>query len=116
MLRGDYKLVESEIPTLILETIKQCFSTRSTLWTTQTNYGKQGLRLGTEFDNAQILMQAEQLMEDWNEDLDVMQGFVLEGKKFVSLPQEEFGKFYTEDCYVFLCRYMISMWILLISS
>nr|CAB3246483.1 protein flightless-1 homolog [Phallusia mammillata] len=49
--------------------------------------------------------EATQLMEDWNEDLDVMQGFVLEGKKFVSLPQEEFGKFYAEDCYVFLCRY-----------
>lgn len=44
-------------------------------------------------------------MEEWNEDLDVMQGFVLDGKKFVSLPQDEFGQFYTKDCYVFLCRY-----------
>lgn len=48
--------------------------------------------------------QAEQLMEEWNEDLDGMEGFVLEGKKFARLPEEEFGHFYTQDCYVFLCR------------
>ncbi|XP_077967219.1 protein flightless-1 homolog [Styela clava] len=51
--------------------------------------------------------EAEQLMEDWNEDLELMQGFILDGKKFATLPQEEFGKFYTEDCYVFLCRYWV---------
>uniref|UniRef100_H2ZPM4 Gelsolin-like domain-containing protein n=1 Tax=Ciona savignyi TaxID=51511 RepID=H2ZPM4_CIOSA len=51
--------------------------------------------------------EALQLMEDWNEDLDLMQGFVLEGKKFISLPQEEFGRFYSKDCYVFLCRYWV---------
>lgn len=44
-------------------------------------------------------------MEEWNEDLDGMEGFVLEGKKFTRLPEEEFGHFYTQDCYVFLCRY-----------
>ena len=33
-----------------------------------------------------------------------MEGFVLEGKKFARLPEEEFGHFYTQDCYVFLCR------------
>lgn len=44
-------------------------------------------------------------MEEWNEDLDGMEGFVLEGKKFARLPEEEFGHFYTQDCYVFLCRY-----------
>lgn len=49
-------------------------------------------------------LQAEQLMEEWNEDLDGMEGFVLEGKKFARLPEEEFGHFYTQDCYVFLCR------------
>lgn len=48
--------------------------------------------------------QAEQLMEEWNEDLDGMEGFVLEGKKFTRLPEEEFGHFHTHDCYVFLCR------------
>lgn len=53
-------------------------------------------------------MQAEQLMEEWNEDLDGMEGFVLEGKKFTRLPEEEFGHFYTQDCYVFLCRYCLS--------
>jgi len=50
------------------------------------------------------VFQALQLIEEWNDDLDLIQGFVLEGKKFVTLPKEEFGKFYTEDCYVFLCR------------
>lgn len=49
-------------------------------------------------------LQAEQLMEEWNEDLDGMEGFVLEGKKFTRLPEEEFGHFHTHDCYVFLCR------------
>ncbi|ELV14016.1 Protein flightless-1 like protein [Tupaia chinensis] len=52
-------------------------------------------------------LQAEQLMEEWNEDLDGMEGFVLEGKKFARLPEEEFGHFYTQDCYVFLCRYWV---------
>ncbi|CAM5087928.1 unnamed protein product [Natator depressus] len=53
------------------------------------------------------LMEAEQLMEEWNEDLDGMEGFVLEGKKFARLPEEEFGHFHTQDCYVFLCRYWV---------
>lgn len=51
-----------------------------------------------------LSVQAEQLMEEWNEDLDGMEGFVLEGKKFARLPEEEFGHFHTQDCYVFLCR------------
>ncbi|NWS29920.1 FLII protein, partial [Polioptila caerulea] len=53
------------------------------------------------------LSEAEQLMEEWNEDLDGMEGFVLEGKKFTRLPEEEFGHFHTHDCYVFLCRYWV---------
>uniref|UniRef100_A0A8C8S5J3 Protein flightless-1 homolog n=1 Tax=Pelusios castaneus TaxID=367368 RepID=A0A8C8S5J3_9SAUR len=52
-------------------------------------------------------MEAEQLMEEWNEDLDGMEGFVLESKKFARLPEEEFGHFHTQDCYVFLCRYWV---------
>ncbi|XP_048465259.1 protein flightless-1 homolog isoform X1 [Rhincodon typus] len=55
------------------------------------------------------LSEAEQLMEEWNEDLDGMEGFVLEGKKFARLPEEDFGHFYTQDCYVFLCRYWVPM-------
>jgi len=51
--------------------------------------------------------EALQLMEEWNEDLEAMEGFVLEGRKFARLPEEEFGHFYTEDCYVFLCRYWV---------
>ncbi|KAM4632629.1 protein flightless-1 homolog isoform 2-T2 [Discoglossus pictus] len=53
------------------------------------------------------ITEAEQLMEEWNEDLDGMEGFVLEGKKFARLPEEEFGHFHTQDCYVFLCRYWV---------
>ena len=30
-------------------------------------------------------------MEEWNDDLDGMEGFVLEGKKFVRLPDKELG-------------------------
>lgn len=30
-------------------------------------------------------------MEEWNEDLEAMESFVLEGKKFVRLPEEEIG-------------------------
>lgn len=32
-------------------------------------------------------------MEEWNEDLDGMEAFVLEGRKFVRLPDEELGIF-----------------------
>uniref|UniRef100_A0A8D9FFC5 Protein flightless-1 n=1 Tax=Cacopsylla melanoneura TaxID=428564 RepID=A0A8D9FFC5_9HEMI len=49
------------------------------------------------------------LMEDWNEDLEAMEAFVLEGKKFAKLPEEELGHFYSGDCYVFLCRYWVSL-------
>ena len=73
--------------------------------------------------------EAQQLSDDWNEDLEVscinfpfrifahfpvmylsiqaMEAFVLENKKFVRLPEEEMGHFYSGDCYVFLCRYWI---------
>uniref|UniRef100_W8BIH1 Protein flightless-1 n=1 Tax=Ceratitis capitata TaxID=7213 RepID=W8BIH1_CERCA len=57
--------------------------------------------------NAMPLSEAEQLEEDWNYDLEAMEAFVLEGKKFVRLPEEELGNFYTGECYVFLCRYCI---------
>ncbi|CAB0009071.1 unnamed protein product [Nesidiocoris tenuis] len=51
--------------------------------------------------------EAQQLMEEWNDDLDTMEAFVLEGKKFVRLPEEEIGHFYSGDCYVLLFRYWI---------
>uniref|UniRef100_A0A336MYS3 CSON003193 protein n=1 Tax=Culicoides sonorensis TaxID=179676 RepID=A0A336MYS3_CULSO len=54
---------------------------------------------------AMTLLEAQQLTEDWNYDLDAMESFVLEGKKFVRLPEDELGIFYTNECYVFLCRY-----------
>ena len=34
----------------------------------------------------------EQLVEEWNEDLDGMECFVLEGRKFTRLPEDEIGK------------------------
>uniref|UniRef100_A0A914HBG3 Gelsolin-like domain-containing protein n=1 Tax=Globodera rostochiensis TaxID=31243 RepID=A0A914HBG3_GLORO len=49
----------------------------------------------------------EKIIEDFNMDLEVIEPFVLEGKKFVRLPQNEFGIFYSMDCYVFLCRYFV---------
>ncbi|KAK2161162.1 hypothetical protein LSH36_120g02028 [Paralvinella palmiformis] len=56
---------------------------------------------------AMTVEEANQLIEEWNEDLDGMESFVLEGKKFVRLPEDELGHFYTQECYVFLCRYWV---------
>lgn len=52
-------------------------------------------------------VEATQLEEDWNLDLEAMECLVLEDKKFVHLPKEEFGIFHSGDCYVFFCRYCI---------
>ena len=49
--------------------------------------------------------EASNLSEEWNEDLEKMEAFVLEGKKFVKLPEDERGIFYSGDSYVYLCRY-----------
>lgn len=51
--------------------------------------------------------EATQLEEDWNYDLEAMECLVLEDKKFVRLPEEEFGIFYSGDSYVFFCKYVI---------
>ncbi|XP_041473939.1 protein flightless-1 homolog [Lytechinus variegatus] len=56
---------------------------------------------------AMSLTEADQLMEEWNDDLDGMEAFVLEGRKFARLPENEKGHFYSGDCYVFLCRYWV---------
>jgi hypothetical protein len=40
--------------------------------------------------------EAQQLSEEWSEDLEAMESFVLEGKKFVRLPEEELGKRVTD--------------------
>ncbi|XP_016913236.2 protein flightless-1 isoform X1 [Apis cerana] len=53
--------------------------------------------------------EAQQLMLEWNDDLEGMEALVLEGKKFVRLPEEELGHFYSGDCYVFLCRYWMPL-------
>merc|ERR1719242_2409991 len=51
--------------------------------------------------------EAAHLAEEGNEDLEKMEAFVLEGKKFVKLPEEEKGVFHSGDSYVFLCRYWV---------
>merc|ERR550532_3166825 len=51
--------------------------------------------------------EAAHLAEEWNEDLEKMEAFVLEGKKFVKLPEEEKGVFHSSDSYVYLCRYWV---------
>ena len=48
--------------------------------------------------------EAQSLEEEWNEDLEKMEAFVMEGKKFVKLPEEERGIFHSSDSYVYLCR------------
>ena len=52
--------------------------------------------------------EAARLTEEWNEDLEKMEAFVFEGKKFVKLPEEEKGIFHSGDSYVFLCRQVLS--------
>ncbi|XP_015604382.1 protein flightless-1 [Cephus cinctus] len=54
-------------------------------------------------------VEAQQLMAEWNEDLHGIDALVLEGRKFVRLPEEERGHFYSGDCYVFLCRYWMPL-------
>lgn len=49
--------------------------------------------------------EAQQLMTEWSDDLEAMEAFVLEKRKFVRLPEDELGHFYSGNCYVFLCRY-----------
>lgn len=52
--------------------------------------------------------EAEILMEDWNDELNIIETYFLDkGKRFIKLPKDEFGHFYTEDCYVFLCCYHV---------
>ena len=51
--------------------------------------------------------EASHLSEEWNEDLEKMEAFVLEGKKFVKLPEDERGIFHSGDSYVYLCRYWV---------
>ena len=66
--------------------------------------------LSALFTNRQPSMsndEAARLAEEWNEDLEKMEAFVLEGKKFVKLPEDEKGIFHSGDSYVFLCRYWV---------
>ena len=51
---------------------------------------------------------ARKLAEEWNDELGIMEVLVLEGKKFVKLPENEIGHFYSQDCYVVFCKYWLS--------
>lgn len=51
---------------------------------------------------------AQLLQAEWAEDLESMKIFVLEGKKFIPLPEAEKGVFYSESCYAFVCRYFFA--------
>lgn len=42
-----------------------------------------------KFDPLCNVLSQETLMADWNDDLETMESFVLEGKRFVRLPEEE---------------------------
>ena len=48
---------------------------------------------------------AEEIVMEIRNNLDWMKCFVLEGKKFVPLPDKERGHFFSGCCYVFLCRF-----------
>lgn len=54
--------------------------------------------------------EAMQLMEEWNEDLEAMECFVLEGRKFIKLPEEEKGIYFVEYLILLfkLCKNLIS--------
>eukprot|EP00118_Oscarella_pearsei_P006460 m.29143 g.29143 ORF g.29143 m.29143 type:complete len:1260 (+) comp31138_c0_seq3:13-3792(+) len=52
--------------------------------------------------------QAKDYIEECSHELKEMKSFVLEGKKFVKLPDQEIGNFFSEECYVFVCKYWIA--------
>ena len=55
-----------------------------------------------------LLSEAQQLIDEWNEDLEAMEAFVLEGKKFVRLPEEEMGKlWFTFSIRLIIWRYFL---------
>lgn len=51
---------------------------------------------------------AQEAMEDWNIFLlQPFSMFVYENKKFVKLPDDERGQFYSYDSYLFVARYLL---------
>ncbi|CAF0908368.1 unnamed protein product, partial [Didymodactylos carnosus] len=52
--------------------------------------------------------QAREALEEWNIFLlQPFSMFVFENKKFVKLPDDERGQFYSRDCYLFVARYLL---------
>jgi len=45
------------------------------------------------------------MMDEMNDFLESMDCFVFENKRFVPLPKTEIGQFYSENSYLFICRY-----------
>lgn len=45
------------------------------------------------------------MMEETNDFLESMECFIFENKKFIRLPENEIGQFYSGDSYLFVCKY-----------
>uniref|UniRef100_A0A1B0FGR4 Gelsolin-like domain-containing protein n=1 Tax=Glossina morsitans morsitans TaxID=37546 RepID=A0A1B0FGR4_GLOMM len=91
--------------------------TRTSVAKTGADLTKRARQQETQADLAALFIPRQQSMplseaeqkEDWNYDFKGTEAFVLESKKFVRLPDEELGHFYTGECFVFLCRYSIPL-------
>lgn len=66
-------------------------------WAKQKETKAELAALFTPRQPAMSASEAQQLMDEWNDDLDSMDSFVLEGRKFVRLPSEELGKINSEN-------------------
>lgn len=53
---------------------------------------------------------------EWNEDLDGMESFVLEGKKFVRLPDEELGKKLSSYSTMFCLFSFVSFYLVFVNN
>lgn len=48
--------------------------------------------------------EATELEEQWRDDLEKCDAYVLQNRNFVRMGPEDFGTFHSENCYVFLCK------------
>ncbi|XP_065846608.1 protein flightless-1 homolog isoform X2 [Oscarella lobularis] len=74
---------------------------------TQAEASKTKVDLSSLFMPRQSPISDEQteFIDECSQELKEMKCFVLEGKKFVKLPDSEIGNFFSEECYVFVCKY-----------
>uniref|UniRef100_A0A146KS58 Protein flightless-1 n=3 Tax=Lygus hesperus TaxID=30085 RepID=A0A146KS58_LYGHE len=109
LFKAKFPAWDEVIPVDFTRTAESVMKTGADLtkWARQQETKADLAALFTPRQPAMLTSEAQQLMEEWNDDLDTMEAFVLEGKKFVRLPEEELGHFYSGDCYVLLFRYWI---------